>query len=277
MYTGIVEGNGVSVGVWECPHREPGWCEGVQLGLAEVVVPLQGAYVQDGSAGQYFASPATATLGSPGDEYRVRHPVGGGDRAVVFLLEESALEDLGRGTTILASGDRLHFRTASVQVAPTTFIEIHRFLALLGSGIDSPVGASCGIAAMLEHLLVPVAKGDEPSRPSPSPTSLQRKAVTEALEFMADAYGSRLTLGAIASAVGYSPFHFARLFKAITGSTVHDRLTELRLRNALHRIREGEANLTAVALGAGFSSHSHFTASFRARFGLTPSDARMIG
>jgi AraC-like DNA-binding protein len=34
--------------------------------------------------------------------------------------------------------------------------------------------------------------------------------------------------------------------------------------------------LTRLALDLGYSSHSHFTASFRRAFGLTPSAARTI-
>ena len=35
-----------------------------------------------------------------------------------------------------------------------------------------------------------------------------------------------------------------------------------------------DTNLTAIALETGFASHSHFTARFRALFGLTPIELR---
>jgi AraC-like DNA-binding protein len=48
----------------------------------------------------------------------------------------------------------------------------------------------------------------------------------------------------------------------------------LRLRASLERLAAGAVDLTALALELGFSSHSHFTDSFRKEFGCTPSAIR---
>jgi AraC family transcriptional regulator len=55
--------------------------------------------------------------------------------------------------------------------------------------------------------------------------------------------------------------------------TVLDHL-RTRLRAALDRVVGGDGELTAIALDAGFASHSHFTARFRALFGVTPAEQR---
>ena len=57
------------------------------------------------------------------------------------------------------------------------------------------------------------------------------------------------------------------------GIPLHRYLTQLRLARALVELPHA-ADLTALALDLGFSSHSHFTARFRALFGLTPTDVR---
>ena len=62
-------------------------------------------------------------------------------------------------------------------------------------------------------------------------------------------------------------------FRAVTGQTIHAYRMQLRVRSALERI-ERASDLSAVALALGFSSHSHFTASFRRAFGVTPSGVR---
>ena len=81
------------------------------------------------------------------------------------------------------------------------------------------------------------------------------------------------SLGDIGAAVGASVFHLCRVFKRETGTTIHRYRDELRLRRSLELVAESE-DLTRVALGLGYSHHSHFTASFRRMFAVTPSEFR---
>src|SRR6266508_3072776 len=98
--------------------------------------------------------------------------------------------------------------------------------------------------------------------------------VEAAKTYLASRMSERVTLGDVARAVGTSPFHLARLFRRRTGAPVHRYLMCLRLRASLERLADGANDLTALALELGFSSHSHFTDSFRREFGRTPSDVR---
>jgi AraC-like DNA-binding protein len=84
------------------------------------------------------------------------------------------------------------------------------------------------------------------------------------------------TVTSIAKVVGVSAFHACRVFRLRTGYTLHGYLTEQRLRAALTRLAEdGDASeLREIAASLGFSSHSQFTAHFRAAFGITPSEFR---
>jgi AraC-like DNA-binding protein len=80
-------------------------------------------------------------------------------------------------------------------------------------------------------------------------------------------------VGELAAAVGVSPFHLCRVFRRETGYSLHQYRTELRLRWSLQPLADDEDILT-VALAAGFSHHSHFTAAFRKTFGMCPSEFR---
>jgi AraC family transcriptional regulator len=64
------------------------------------------------------------------------------------------------------------------------------------------------------------------------------------------------------------------MFKAATGLTPHSYLQKLRLETARQRLSSPRGLITQIALDCGFSSHSHFTQVFRARFGLTPQQYR---
>lgn len=96
---------------------------------------------------------------------------------------------------------------------------------------------------------------------------------TAARELLARRATEPLTLEAIARAVGVSSFHLCRAFREVTGVTLHQYRDVLRLTQALEWIDAG-ADLSAIALEAGYSSHSHFTSAFRRTFGVTPSAAR---
>ena len=86
----------------------------------------------------------------------------------------------------------------------------------------------------------------------------------------------RLALKDIASSVGSSPFHLCRLFRNVTGMKLHQYRLRFRLRAGLTEVVESANSLTDIALRTGFSSHSHFTESFRNEFGATPSTLRTM-
>lgn len=71
-----------------------------------------------------------------------------------------------------------------------------------------------------------------------------------------------------------SHVRLCRAFRKWTGTTLHAYRDQLRLRAALEHLASPGTDLTDLALSLGYSSHSHFSANFRAAFGMTPSDAR---
>jgi AraC-like DNA-binding protein len=105
---------------------------------------------------------------------------------------------------------------------------------------------------------------------------LHAEQVQRARLLLATRFGEQLSLAAIARGAHSSPFHLARLFRAHFGLSLHQYRHRLRLREALRRLAEGEADLAALALELGFSSHSHLSDAFRSAFGIPPSQARSL-
>lgn len=89
-------------------------------------------------------------------------------------------------------------------------------------------------------------------------------------------FEQNLSLEQIAAQLNYSPFHLCRIFRKHTGRSIHQYLTQLRLRTSLEYITQANTDLTSLALKLGFASHSHFTESFRKTFGAPPSELRNI-
>jgi AraC family transcriptional regulator len=105
----------------------------------------------------------------------------------------------------------------------------------------------------------------ELSRAGPVDRRLRR-----AIEFMHDNYSRELMLDEIASAAYLSEYHFARLFKQITGVTPHVYLANLRLERARKLLVETEYPISEIAAMVGYQSQSHFTKIFKSITGITP-------
>ena len=118
-------------------------------------------------------------------------------------------------------------------------------------------------------LLAPAA---EP--PRTGATQRHDRVVLSVRELLSSRPEQPWSVASIAKVVGASPFHACRVFRRRTGYTLHGYLTEQRLRRGLALMEEGETDLSAIATALGFSSHSHFTAHFRAAFGVAPSQFR---
>jgi AraC family transcriptional regulator len=83
-----------------------------------------------------------------------------------------------------------------------------------------------------------------------------------------------LDLDTLAAESGYSRSHFLRTFRAAMGCSPHQWLTRLRVERAKTILREKSVSLIDIALDCGFSSHSHFSNTFRQIAGVTPSEYR---
>lgn len=78
----------------------------------------------------------------------------------------------------------------------------------------------------------------------------------------------------IAAAAHFSPAAFSRFFRARTGKTFHDFVTELRIGRACRLLGAHEMNVTEVALACGFASIASFNRAFRRAKKLNPTEYR---
>jgi AraC family transcriptional regulator len=83
-----------------------------------------------------------------------------------------------------------------------------------------------------------------------------------------------VSLTALAARAGWSPFHFHRAFRRVTGETPKQYTQRLRLEQAAARLVTGAEPIVSIAAGAGFASHEVFTRAFRRYFGRTPAAYR---
>ena len=93
-----------------------------------------------------------------------------------------------------------------------------------------------------------------------------------------------LSLEALAKVAHFSPYHFHRVFKSVTGETLTRFVQRSRLERAAYLMKSSPSReLGSIAHQVGFSAQSDFSRVFRKHYGVAPSDwdrqpaARTVG
>ncbi|HYM61861.1 MAG TPA: AraC family transcriptional regulator [Thermoanaerobaculia bacterium] len=118
--------------------------------------------------------------------------------------------------------------------------------------------------------------GDAPAAHQMFGSGRRRAMIADIQMFLAAQFTDLIRLEDLARAINRSRFHLCRSFRESTGLQVHSYLRRLRLRSAVERVIEFRGNLSDLALGLGYSSHSHFDVAFRSEFHLSPTELRRI-
>ncbi|MGF6602624.1 AraC family transcriptional regulator [Paraburkholderia sp. GAS448] len=79
------------------------------------------------------------------------------------------------------------------------------------------------------------------------------------------------TLDSLASIAHLSPYHFHRIYRALTGESVVETVQRLRLAQAAHRLTEATDTVTTIAHHVGYESPQAFARAFRGFAGVSPS------
>ncbi len=270
-------GDAVRVTRYRCLARTPGVGAEHRQEAHVIAFPYQGVFEVHRGRERAVAEPGSMVFFNEGEPYRTGHPCGGGDHGSAITVRSDILvEALSRHDPGVVDRPGAPFQFASgASSARTYLLQRLLFLRLTHAGTADPLGVEENALTLLDEVSAAACRSEDgllARRPPPNADHLQ--TVDSARRFLASRLAEPVSLRAISGAVGVSPFHLCRIFRAITGATVSRYRHRLRLRAALGRVAQAEADLSAVALDHGYSSHSHFTAAFRREFGLTPTQFR---
>lgn len=210
--------------------------------------------------------PGWLLLGRDGSEFECHHPTCTGDDCMSVHIAGSLVEDVRRahrlaGTALFPSSVLPPITRISGELAAAD-----RALRA-GAAIDPDSLALQLVEAVL------VACGGEATTARP-PSSRDRDHVAAALDAIDASPEEPWSLGDLAALVGASPFHFARAFRAITGTTPHRYVVSARLRRAAASLLDTQRRISDIAFDVGFGDLSNFVHTFRREMGMTPRDFR---
>jgi AraC-like DNA-binding protein len=214
-----------------------------------VMVLVSGRFEFRDRWGRAIASPLTAIAVERGHEYEIRHPAHGCGDETLSIMGELPEDFVDRG------------RSAKP-------VDVAAFLKIAGIGrlpVPDALAAEENALGALELLRSAVTV--EASR-----SDLEiAAAIDHAIDMAA---GVDVDLDALAREANVSTAHACRAYRRVRGTTIHARVNEVRLRQALALVIDTDRELAAVATETGFANQGHLGNAFRARFGTSPGRAR---
>lgn len=266
----------VTVGAFRCPVDHPLFRNTGPIHQSCVVFPRTSVVIEHDRGPALLADPTVVTMYNAGDVVERRAVSPDGDRCDWFSVAPHVLRDAMRMfDPEAADAPSRVIRQPSTRSSSALYLRQRRVFV----GLDRPIRPEpleveervCGIVRDTLGLAYGRATGD---RPRAGRTRRTYEIADAARCLLARSFRSSASLGTIAATIGCSPFYLSRVFRRVTGMTLHRYRTALRLRASLELI-ESNVPLTTVALDLGYSSHSHFSEAFRAAFGVPPSQAEV--
>jgi len=272
----VYETGFVRIGAFRCHPAHPSFQDSGPAGNYCFVFPRTAVEIQHEHEPAFVANPNIVTFYNSGQSYLRNAISPKGDHCDWFGVDSQLVRDVVRtfDPRVDDRPERPFLLTRGCADASTYLLQRSLFARVATGETVEPLAVEETVVDLLDRV-VRSTYGCRHSYP-PKVSSSQRIAIHDIETILSRRPEQRVTLKVIAREVGLSPYHVCRLFRWVTGSKLHQYRLGLRLRAALTEVVESARPLTDIALDAGFSSHSHFTDSFRHAFGVTPSVARTV-
>ena len=126
------------------------------------------------------------------------------------------------------------------------------------------------IKNLLECFLIYILRKAEGNSNESFSTELTQ--IQKGIRYLFLHYKDNPTVDEISKICGYSPSHFCRQFKSITGATYIGFLNSLKINNAKILLLTSQTPIIEIAELCGFNSVSNFNRVFREQVGISPSE-----
>jgi AraC-like DNA-binding protein len=244
----------------ECRHKSPAECAASTF----LVFPYRGVYVRHVGRQDSVAESNQVIFFNKGEDYRISHPVDGGDACLSVGVAAHWLEELAH-KEVMHDSDGPAFRRQRLRIDART----QALVATLRYSLDRQVAETLE-GETLTLTLIRRALGERTSHAARA-SSGRQKLVDRAKLLLSSDLARRWTLSEIGTEIGVSPVYLTQVFQQVEGMPLYRYQLRLRLARALDLLGQYD-NLTALSMDLGFSSQSHFGAAFRQAYGRTPAE-----
>jgi AraC-like DNA-binding protein len=270
----LFQSSRLGVALWDCAaDKKQGLSSEERRPFWNVVSFVHsGAFVLHARGRSAVIDTTAVLFHNPREAFRSEHPFGHRDRgSFIGIHQEALLELLAVHDPEAGEHPQALFPRPYVHGLLSACLLQRLLIRRIQTG---PPPDLMAIEETVLKVLAGVLKGTRQARglaPVRRAPSRARRCYTEDVKaLLQERFRERLQLDDIARSLYVSPYHLCRTFQEQTGVPIHRYLNRLRLREAMETMAEREVDLSDLALGLGFSSHSHFTSTFRKELGIPP-------
>ena len=222
-----------------------------------------GTFQYRSTSGATLLTPGSLLLGSAGHCFECGHDHAAGDRCIAFNFDRAYFERIAADS---GAGD-----VVTRFAAPS--IPAMRETSALGARACAAVLTNHDISweeLVLRFGVMAARLGGRRRLIRVEAPRSAVKRVTDVVREMERESRRNWDLAELARLAALSPFHFLRTFERVVGTTPHQYLRRLRLRDAAIRLAVESGRVIDAIYDSGFNDVSNFNRAFRAEFGMSP-------
>ncbi len=256
----------------ECEHYPPHWHTPL-----EIICPIDGNYTVIYKNEAFELRPGDIILICPGTIHEL--PAYETGVRLIFQADPTILSSIKELDTILSLISPLLLITP--ESFPQIYADIYRlFIEIKKEYTDGKMLSEGSIYARLIEIIVLLGRNHTLEASSLAAKDTKRQENNEkmllACQFISDHCTDVPSLEETASYVGFSKYHFDRIFKQFTGISFYRYLNQKRIMLAENMLINPDISITEVALMSGYSSTATFIRMFKILKQCTPSEFRKM-
>ncbi|MEA4960865.1 AraC family transcriptional regulator [Lutispora sp.] len=182
------------------------------------------------------------------------------------LIQEISEEMYGSGNIVFSNDSNVLNHDISMLIR--LFLEELRFKQ---TGYEFMTN---NLSLLIAGNLIRQLRHNLPPRPHNVPKGTKEN-IKKAIDYMNENYASGVSCTELAQLIKMDQYSFIRSFKAQTSKTPYEYLIDLKIEKAKKMLQSCKYSITEISLMCGFSSHSHFTSTFKKKTGISPTEYRI--
>ena len=245
--------------------------------VLEIIFPIENYYLADVNDTHYHIMPGEILIIPPGMLHALTAPSSG--KRLIFLFDISILTKLKSFSSVQSLLVRPLYITRTTY--PSIYEDMYSLLVKMQSEyFHANEYTELSIHSLLLQFFVNLGYHHihmQDLFPNVRPAKQKEyiRKFNQLLNYIEEHYREELDINTLAEFVGFSKYHFLRLFKQYTGTTLGEYMALYRIRVAEKLLCNPNLPIADIAVQSGFSSISTFNRLFKQYKKCSPSEYRL--